>query len=472
MNRSISRRAARPRSRSGSGRRWRRPRARPAGPRRIRDFDVVIAGGITAAFAAAVASAESGARTALIEPTDWVGGQLTASAVPAVDEAWHKVTDPKTKEVYNVSAIARKRENMTPNFRAMLDATGNPGGGWVSNYCFQPRDFLDQHLLPLEAELKEQAGRLPRHGRSSRSRSTRRPAGSRSITAIRRTPRAGVAWAGYDRPLSDDLADWYVPSRLGPVREGRPDLRRPTTGPATDDLPRRDRVGRGPGAWPTPRTSRGSRPSTAVARGTTPAARRPVVDIVERINPGRSRSRRVPRGSRTSASAATGSSATPGTGSGPIAGSGARGARRPSATSASRTGDTRAATTRGATTTRSATCSRPEGRRRGRAGRLAGRGRPRGPRRRREAGDRLALLVQGPRPPAVRPGPGDARPGRPRDRDRPGQDAVHPRHPPVDRPRRLHPQGRRPRRRARPRRPASGSATGSRSGPTRPTSTR
>ena len=36
------------------------------------DFDVVIAGGSTAAFAAAIAAAESGARTALIEPTDWV----------------------------------------------------------------------------------------------------------------------------------------------------------------------------------------------------------------------------------------------------------------------------------------------------------------------------------------------------------------------------------------------------------------
>nr|MCS5616776.1 FAD-dependent oxidoreductase [Pirellulales bacterium] len=34
------------------------------------DFDVVIAGGSTAAFAAAIAAAESGARTALIEPTD------------------------------------------------------------------------------------------------------------------------------------------------------------------------------------------------------------------------------------------------------------------------------------------------------------------------------------------------------------------------------------------------------------------
>ena len=153
---------------------------------------MVIAGGTTAAFASAVASAESGARTALIEPTDWVGGQLTASGVPAVDEAWHKVTDPKTKQVLNVSAIARKRENMTPNFRAMLDATGNPGGGWVSNYCFQPRDFLDQHLLPLEEKLK---GRLvvfrdtviksvdadPKTGRI------------KAITAIKRTPKPGSA---------------------------------------------------------------------------------------------------------------------------------------------------------------------------------------------------------------------------------------------------------------------------------------
>ncbi len=90
-------------------------------PEEFRDFDVVIAGGTTAAFAAAVSSAESGARTALIEPTDWVGGQLTASGVPAVDEAWHKVTDPRTGQILNVSAIARKRENMTPNFRAMLE---------------------------------------------------------------------------------------------------------------------------------------------------------------------------------------------------------------------------------------------------------------------------------------------------------------------------------------------------------------
>ena len=71
-------------------------------------FDVVVAGGSTAALAAAFTAAEEGARVALLEPTDWVGGQLTSSGVPAVDEAWHKITDPESGEVLlNVSKIAR-----------------------------------------------------------------------------------------------------------------------------------------------------------------------------------------------------------------------------------------------------------------------------------------------------------------------------------------------------------------------------
>ena len=172
------------------------------------DFDVVIAGGTTAAFAAAVSAAESGARVALIEPTDWVGGQLTASAVPAVDEAWHRVTDPKTKEVYNVSSIARSRPNMTPNFRAMLDATGNPGGGWVSNYCFQPKFFLEEHLTPLEDRLRDKL--VVFRDTVIKSVVTDPETGRiKSFTAIERSPKPGVGWKGYDRPLSEDLLDWY-----------------------------------------------------------------------------------------------------------------------------------------------------------------------------------------------------------------------------------------------------------------------
>ena len=180
----------------------------PPSPAPAPPFDVVIAGGTTAAFAAAVAAAESGARVALIEPTDWVGGQLTASGVPAVDEAWHKLTDPRTQKVYNVAAIARSRANMTPNFRRMLDATGNPGGGWVSQYCFLPRDFLSQHLLPLEKSLG--ANLVVYRDTVVKSLRVERATGQvLALTAIHRTPRPGVAAGGYDHPLSEDLDDWY-----------------------------------------------------------------------------------------------------------------------------------------------------------------------------------------------------------------------------------------------------------------------
>ena len=54
--------------------------------------DVVIAGGTTAALAAALTSAREGVQTCLLEPTDWPGGQLTAEGVPAIDFAWENVS--------------------------------------------------------------------------------------------------------------------------------------------------------------------------------------------------------------------------------------------------------------------------------------------------------------------------------------------------------------------------------------------
>ena len=96
-------------------------------PRELHDFDVVIAGGSTAAFAAALAAAGSGARTALVEPTDWVGGQLTSSGVPAVDEAWHTVRGKSPQDAsLDVARIARDPANITPNFARPSQRLTNP----------------------------------------------------------------------------------------------------------------------------------------------------------------------------------------------------------------------------------------------------------------------------------------------------------------------------------------------------------
>src|SRR5688500_14074008 len=92
--------------------------AKPADPTTRKHCDVIIAGGTTAAVAAAVAAADVGAKACLIEPTEWIGGQLTASGVSAIDWAWHKIGS------YDVGAIDKHPANVTPSFRAMADAIG------------------------------------------------------------------------------------------------------------------------------------------------------------------------------------------------------------------------------------------------------------------------------------------------------------------------------------------------------------
>lgn len=178
-----------------------------------RNCRVVIAGGTTAALAAALASATEGVNTCLLEPTDWIGGQLTASGVPAIDEAWLKVKDASGAVVYDIAGLARDPRNMTPALRDMLAATGNPGKCWVSRYCFAPFPFLRDRLMSAEA----------RQGKLFVFRNTvvksvvadRAAKKIRSLTAIARTAKPGVTWGGYDVLPSDPqygVRDWYSPA--------------------------------------------------------------------------------------------------------------------------------------------------------------------------------------------------------------------------------------------------------------------
>jgi len=51
-------------------------------------YDVVVAGAGTGGLAAAIQAARLGADVLLIEPTDWIGGQLAAAAVTSMDEGY------------------------------------------------------------------------------------------------------------------------------------------------------------------------------------------------------------------------------------------------------------------------------------------------------------------------------------------------------------------------------------------------
>ena len=116
--------------------------------------DVAIIGGGLGACAAALAAARLGCRVILTEETHWVGGQLTNQAVPPDEHPWI--------EEFGATATYRAlREGIRTYYRAHLpltaaaraDAKLNPGNGWVSRLCHDPRvavAVLHQMMIPYQ----------------------------------------------------------------------------------------------------------------------------------------------------------------------------------------------------------------------------------------------------------------------------------------------------------------------------------
>ncbi|QOJ01463.1 MAG: FAD-dependent oxidoreductase [Phycisphaeraceae bacterium] len=117
--------------------------------------DVLIVGGGTGGVAAALAACEGGARVVMTEPTDWVGGQLTAQAVPPDENQWiESFGSTRRYRAFRegVRDGYRRRGALTPD--AASSATLNPGGGWVSRLCHEPavgERVLRGMLAPHEA---------------------------------------------------------------------------------------------------------------------------------------------------------------------------------------------------------------------------------------------------------------------------------------------------------------------------------
>ena len=108
-----------------------------------RDTDLVIVGGGLGGVAAALAAMRLGKRAILTEESDWIGGQLTAQAVPPDEHAWIEGT--------GCTATYRQlREGIRNYYRCFYPllpeahntARLNPGMGWVSPLCHEPRVAL------------------------------------------------------------------------------------------------------------------------------------------------------------------------------------------------------------------------------------------------------------------------------------------------------------------------------------------
>ena len=103
--------------------------------------DVAIIGGGLGGVAAALAALSGGARVVLSEATDWLGGQLTSQGVSAPDE--HPLIEQFGGTVRYNALRARVRQHYCDSYgapRTMPDGLPlNPGNGWVSRLCFEPK---------------------------------------------------------------------------------------------------------------------------------------------------------------------------------------------------------------------------------------------------------------------------------------------------------------------------------------------
>ena len=114
-------------------------------------FPLLVVGGSTAAYSAALGALESGLKVCLVQPQLVLGGQYTAQALSASDDAPLMTPkglipaanrDPNQLENGELFSISRAQRQFRDRQRALQSVAGkvlyNPGGGWVSHFAVTP----------------------------------------------------------------------------------------------------------------------------------------------------------------------------------------------------------------------------------------------------------------------------------------------------------------------------------------------
>ncbi|MBN1285739.1 MAG: FAD-dependent oxidoreductase [Anaerolineae bacterium] len=120
-----------------------------------RQTEILIVGGGLGGIAGALAALRLGKKVIVTEETDWIGGQLTAQAVPPDENPWIEstgCTNSYRQLAQGIRAYYRRNYPLTPEARAIVNL--NPGKGNVSRLCHEPRvalAVLDEMLAPYRA---------------------------------------------------------------------------------------------------------------------------------------------------------------------------------------------------------------------------------------------------------------------------------------------------------------------------------
>jgi 2-polyprenyl-6-methoxyphenol hydroxylase-like FAD-dependent oxidoreductase len=105
--------------------------------------DIAIIGGGLGGIAAVLAAVRNGRTVAMSEEYDWIGGQMTSQAVPPDEHSWVEsfgVTRSYRALRDGIRQYYRDHYPLTERSRAWGDL--NPGAGWVSRLCHEPRVSL------------------------------------------------------------------------------------------------------------------------------------------------------------------------------------------------------------------------------------------------------------------------------------------------------------------------------------------
>ena len=119
------------------------------------DCDIAVIGGGVGGFAAALAALRNGMRVVLTEETDWIGGQLTAQAVPPDEHRWiESFGSTGSYRAYRnaVRTYYRDHYPLVEGARERIDL--NPGNGSVSRLTHE----FPVSVAVLEGMLEPYAG--------------------------------------------------------------------------------------------------------------------------------------------------------------------------------------------------------------------------------------------------------------------------------------------------------------------------